>query len=228
MTPAQSAREARTKVWTAPRVALAALTFTLLAAAFSPGCNPTDDTANTGAPAAAAQQPATAAATAAGRPARASRPVPTPYPDAAPLPANLMGATLEDLAGAKFKLTDYQGKVVVLNVWATWCGPCRREIPEFVAMRKEFAAGEVEILGVTMEDERNTTEGVKEFVSEFGIDYRIAWVDLDFYKTILSPGFQIPQTYVLGRDGRVVYKFVGYNSDVGNHVRAIVSSSLGG
>jgi thiol-disulfide isomerase/thioredoxin len=227
MTPAPSAREARTKVWTAPRVALAALTFALLSAAFSPGCNPTDDTANTSAP--AASQPATASSSPpSGRPARAPRPAPTPYTDAAPLPANLTGATLEDLAGAKFKLTDYQGKVVVLNVWATWCGPCRREIPEFVAMRKEFAAGEVEILGVTMEDERNTPEGVKEFVSEFGIDYRIAWADLDFYKTILSPGFQIPQTYVLGRDGRVVYKFVGYNSDVGNHVRAIVTSSLGG
>jgi peroxiredoxin len=86
----------------------------------------------------------------------------------------------------------------------------------------------VEILGVTMEDERNTVEGVKEFVEEFGIDYRIAWADFDFYKTILSPGYQIPQTYVLGKDGRVLHKFVGYNSEVGNHVRAIVNQSLGG
>ncbi len=225
MTPAQPAREARTKVWTAPRLALAALTFALLAAAFSPGCGPTDDTASTTSTPAAAKPAATA--TSAGRPSRSGRPAPTPNPNPVALPANLTDATLEDLAGGNFKLTDLRGKVVVLNVWATWCGPCRKEIPEFVAMRKEFAAGEVEILGVTMEDERNTVEGVKEFVKEFGIEYRIAWADLDFYKTILSPGFQIPQTYVLGKDGRVLYKFVGYNSDVGEHVRAVVNASLG-
>jgi hypothetical protein len=95
-------------------------------------------------------------------------------------------------------------------------------------MRGEFAAGDVEILGVTMEDERNTPEDVEEFVKEFGINYRIAWADIDFYRAILSPGYQIPQTYVLGRDGRVLHKFVGYNSQVGDHVRAIVTQSLGG
>lgn len=224
MTPEHPARAARPKVWTAPRLALAALTFALLAAAFSPGCNPTDDTAKTGAP-------APSAAANAGRPAPPQRPTsaaPTPDPAPAALPAEITGGTLTDLAGESFKLPDYQGKIVVLNVWATWCGPCRREIPEFVAMRGEFAAGDVEILGVTMEDERNTPEDVKEFVKEFGINYRIAWADLDFYKTILSPGYQIPQTYVLGRDGRVLYKFVGYNSRVGDHVRAIVTRSLGG
>lgn len=94
-------------------------------------------------------------------------------------------------------------------------------------MRDEFKGQDVEILGVTMEDERNTEKDVDEFIKQFGINYRIAWVDMDFYRTMLSPGYEIPQTYVLAKDGRVIYKFVGYNAQVGDHVRAVVKQALG-
>ncbi len=224
MTSEQPARASEKKILTGARIALAALTFSLLAIAISSSCNPTDSS-RVGSTNAPTSPPAAKISPRQPNPQASRAATPSSPEDA--LTDEQRNAAMTTLDGKGIKLSDYEGKVVILNVWATWCGPCRKEIPEFVAMRKEFSAGDVEILGVTMEDERNTVEGVKEFVEEFGIDYRIAWADLDFYKTILSPGYQIPQTYVLGRDGRVLYKFVGYNSQVGDHVRAIVNQSLG-
>jgi cytochrome c biogenesis protein CcmG/thiol:disulfide interchange protein DsbE len=218
MTPEQPARGTSSKVWTAGRLALAASVFALLTVALSPGCNPTDDTANTGAPAASPGSP----------PARDGRRPTGAAPNPVALPASIIGATLTDTKGESFKLSDYQGKVVVLNMWATWCGPCRREIPEFVALRDEFKPEDVEVLGVTMEEDNNTPEDVSEFMEDFGIQYRIAWADRDFYREVLSPGYQIPQTYVIGRDGRILRKFVGYSPQVGADVRALVTQALGG
>jgi thiol-disulfide isomerase/thioredoxin len=109
-------------------------------------------------------------------------------------------------------------------LWATWCGPCRREIPDFIAMNADYKGRDLAIVGLTMEDERNTEESVKNFVKGYKLDYRIGWVDLETYKALLQPGYQIPQTYVLDRQGRQVYKFVGYAAAA--RVRAIVDQAL--
>ena len=213
----------RSRVWTPGRLALAALAFALVAAAASPGCNPTDgsanmNAANAGAPGASPGTPLSAAGP--------RRPAATDAisPDPQPLPEEAGAAQMTDLDGKNFRLSDYEGKVVVLNVWATWCGPCRREVPDFIAMNADYRGRDVEIVGVTMEDERNTEESVKNFVKGYKVDYRIGWVDLDAYKALLEPGYQIPQTYVLDRRGRQLYKFVGYAA--AGRVRSIVDQAL--
>jgi len=140
------------------------------------------------------------------------------------MPEEVTGAQMTTLDGKSLKLSDYEGKVVVLNVWATWCGPCRREIPDFIAMNADYKGRDLAIIGVTMEDERNTEESVKNFVKGYKVDYPIAWVDLETYKALLEPGYQIPQTYILDRQGRQLYKFVGYAA--AERVRSIIDQAL--
>ena len=205
------------KVWTTPRVALAALVLALVAVVASPGCNPTDSTANV-----STAPPPPNASPAARRPAANATPTPT-----AELPGEVLGAEMKTLDGKSFKLADYAGKVVVMNLWATWCGPCRAEIPEFIVINDEYKDRGVEFVGVTYEDDRgNTPEAVKDFAREYKINYRIAWADQDTYSALLSPTYGIPQTYVLGRDGRVFKKFRGYNPQVGQWLRAALDEAL--
>ena len=226
MMPDETERARPSRVWTPRRLALAALAFALVAAAASPGCNPTDGSANLNAANASA-----AAANSATPPLSSAGPRRPPGertdaldPEPQPLPEVVSAARMTTLDGKALSLSDYQGKVVVLNVWATWCGPCRREIPDFIAMNADYKGRDLAILGVTMEDERNTEEGVKNFVKGYKVDYPIAWVDLEAYRALLEPGYQIPQTYILDRQGRQVYKFVGYAA--AERVRSIIDQAL--
>ena len=142
-----------------------------------------------------------------------------------PLPDELVNASLTTLDGKPLKLSDLKGKVVVMNLWATWCGPCRREIPDFIEIQKDYA-GRVEVLGITSEDERNTSESVKEFVKEFKINYKVVWADATAWEAFLAPRYSIPQTYVLGPDGNLLNKFVGYSPQVATMVRAMADEAL--
>ena len=226
MMPDKTESAGRPRVWTPRRLALAALALALVAAAASPGCNPTDDSANVnavgaGSPAAGPAGGPAATRSSAG-PRRNMRDAIDPEPR--PMPEEVTGAQMTTLDGKSLKLSDYEGKVVVLNVWATWCGPCRREIPDFIAMNADYKGRDLAIIGVTMEDERNTEESVKNFVKGYKVDYPIAWVDLETYKALLEPGYQIPQTYILDRQGRQLYKFVGYAA--AERVRSIIDQAL--
>ncbi|CAN5243668.1 MAG: TlpA disulfide reductase family protein [Pyrinomonadaceae bacterium] len=215
---AQQARPPQTnKVWTSSRIALAAIVFVLLAMALSSSCNPTDVTStNTSVP--------TNTTTA---PAKSAPPVAPAKAAPVALPAEIKEATNTTLDGKTFKLKDYEGKVLVLNLWATWCGPCRKEIPEFIAMHRDYQGRGVEFVGLTIEDDRgNTPEAVKEFTEQFKINYPVAWADQNLWATLLSPNYGIPQTYVLTKDGRVLKKFVGYSPQVGGMVRAAVEQAL--
>jgi thiol-disulfide isomerase/thioredoxin len=206
-------------VWTPSRVLLAAFVLLALALVFSPGCNPSDDTANVN---------TTASAPANTNPAARPNNAPAPAAGApVPLPDNIKNTELTTLDGKKFKLADYAGKVVVVNLWASWCNPCRHEIPEMVKMYGDYKGRDVEVLGLTMEDEQgNTPEAVRQSVKDLQINYRVAWAERDMYATMLSPGFQIPQTYIIDRQGRIRKKFIGGDPHVVNFVRAAVDDIL--
>lgn len=142
-------------------------------------------------------------------------------PDAAsapapPLPANIANSTIQSLDGDEFKLTDYKGKVVVLDLWATWCGPCRDEIPALIELGKEYGARGVEIIGITT-DKRTTPDAdeatalVRDFAREFNINYKLGWTNDDLDQLIVFGGSSIPQTLVIGRDGAVVMHHAGFS-----------------
>jgi len=226
MTSEHPTREPKRKIWTGGRIALAALTFSLLSIALSSSCNPTDSSrdgstnAPTPPPAAnisprqtnSQAQPAAAATT------------PSSPEDA--LTDEQRNAAMTTLDGKAFKLSDLDGKVVILNVWATWCGPCRKEIPDFIKIQEDYQGRGVEVLGVTAEDERNTADAVREFVKEYKINYKVVWVDQAGWGAYLLPTGAIPQTNIIGQDGRLLRKFRGYSPQVAVMARAITDEAL--
>ena len=108
---------------------------------------------------------------------------------------------LKSLEGKTIKLSDYKGKVVVLNFWATWCPPCREEIPDLVSLQKQYAAQGLVILGVSMDE--GGPARVASFAKKFGINYPIVMGD---EKTSAAYGGieALPTTFIINRKGNVV------------------------
>ncbi len=131
------------------------------------------------------------------------------------LPSDLRDAQVKTLDGGSLKLSDYDQKVVVLNIWATWCGPCKLEMPDLVKLNKEYKSRGLIVLGLaTSYNERNDPVHVKEFIKTQKVDYQILWDD----GTLAQPLVQvvggrsvIPQSFVIARDGRIVKHFQGFN-----------------
>ena len=95
----------------------------------------------------------------------------------ATLPESVLTRELQSLDRGSFRLSDFGGKVLVVNLWATWCGPCRMEIPEYERVRKEYAGRGVEFVGLTAEDPRTSAERVRQFLRDVKFGFRLAWAD---------------------------------------------------
>ncbi|MCM3638214.1 redoxin domain-containing protein [Sporosarcina luteola] len=117
---------------------------------------------------------------------------------------------LPTLSGEKVKLTDYKGKIVILNFWASWCGPCKVEMPHMQNYYKNKKdAANVEIIAVNMtSEERGGKKSIEKFVKEYGLTFPILLDNdgdvLDLYNIIT-----IPTTYVIGTDGVISQKILG-------------------
>jgi thiol-disulfide isomerase/thioredoxin len=131
------------------------------------------------------------------------------------LPQDLRDTKLQTLDGGSLKLSDFADKVVVLNIWATWCGPCRLEMPELVKISNEYKSRGLVVLGLaTSYNEHNDQAHVKEYVRTQNVPYKIIWDD----GTLAAPLVQmvhaqavIPQSFVISRDGRIVRHFQGFS-----------------
>jgi thiol-disulfide isomerase/thioredoxin len=132
-----------------------------------------------------------------------------------PLPVGLRETSVQTIDGESLKLSDYADKVVVLNIWATWCGPCRLEMPELVKLSNEYKERGLVVLGIaTTYNEQNDPQRVKNYVKAQNVPYKIIWDD----GTLAAPLVQavqgrsvIPQSFVISRDGRIVKYFSGFN-----------------
>ncbi|MBV8859722.1 MAG: TlpA family protein disulfide reductase [Acidobacteria bacterium] len=150
------------------------------------------------------------------------------------LPEEVTGRELRDLSGRAFRLRDFRGRVYVVNLWATWCGPCRLEIPGFNKIYQDYRARGVEFVGLTAEDPDESSETVSAFVGELGMSYRVGWIDKETVLALATwntnptrPGsFPIPQTFVVAADGHVVLRVRGYNQHVTEMIRAGVRKAL--
>lgn len=141
------------------------------------------------------------------------------------IPDDIFAAELKDLYDVSFTLGEYRGRVFVLNFWASWCGPCRAEIPELNKLREEYGPRGVEFVGLTTENPGSASEKVRQFASDYGMEYRVGWADPDVFETLVTRA-AIPQTLVVGADGRVVARFVGYSKKVLPMLRAGIEEAL--
>ncbi len=127
------------------------------------------------------------------------------------LPANVRDSELRAAEGGTLRISDYSGKVLLVNLWATWCGPCRIEIPELVKIHKEFQSRGVEMIGLSTENPDASEQTVREFVRNFNIDYRVGWATPDVAVTLMRGTDSIPQSFIITRDGRIVKRFIGFS-----------------
>jgi thiol-disulfide isomerase/thioredoxin len=132
----------------------------------------------------------------------------TDYP---PIATAVAQADLKNLDGTTFKVADKKGKVLLLNLWATWCGPCRAEMPTLVKMQDAQRDKGLEIIGLNTDDE--TVEDINKFASEMKLNYTIVWADTAMQAALLkiSKFNGIPQSFIVDRDGNLRGVFRGAN-----------------
>jgi cytochrome c biogenesis protein CcmG/thiol:disulfide interchange protein DsbE len=129
------------------------------------------------------------------------------------LPRQVLEAENRAASGAPIKLGNYSGKVLLVNLWATWCGPCRMETPELVRLHKAFQSRGVEMIGLSTENPDASARSVSEFVREFNVDYQIGWAKPEVAQIMMQGRSSIPQSFIIARDGRVVRRFIGFNPE---------------
>lgn len=126
------------------------------------------------------------------------------------LPDSLRERQIDMLDSGSFRFADFHGKVIVINLWASWCGPCRREVPEYEKVRKAFAGRDVEFIGLTTEDPRTSSGRVRKFLRDINFSFRLGWADRQTARTLMNGKESIPQTLVIDAAGRIVSHWTGY------------------
>ena len=114
---------------------------------------------------------------------------------------------LSTLDGVVIRLSDYPGKIIIVDFWATWCAPCRMAVPELVELQNEYR-DDLVIIGISL-DQPYTQQNLKPFIDSYGINYPIVLGTLEVveaYGNIRG----IPTSFILNQDGEIVNKFTGY------------------
>ena len=115
--------------------------------------------------------------------------------------------TLTDMNGRQVSLADFRGKVVVLDFWATWCPPCKREIPDFIELQSQYGSKGVQIIGIGLDE----PEKLKAFAISHGMNYSVLMGTEDI--AIKYGGISgIPTTFIIDRSGKIVNRFEGFRS----------------
>jgi peroxiredoxin len=129
---------------------------------------------------------------------------------------------LKDMNGKKVRLKDYRGKVILLNFWATWCGPCVEEIPYLEKLHRHFKNDDFILLAVSLREKKET---VKEFIDESNMTFRVL-LDTEG-KAISSYGiWSIPATYIIDKRGFLAGKAIGLREWDGKEVKELIASLM--
>ena len=183
------------KFWTPVRIVFTVVVFSLVAVFAGTSCNSNDVTPTT-----------SNRTTPPGPPAGNA-----PGSALAALPPNVLEAELRAADGRQIRLSDYSGKVLLVNLWATWCGPCRLETPELVKLHKEFQSRGVELIGLSTENPDASEQSVRAFVKAYNVDYHIGWATPEVALTLMQGRESIPQSFIITREGRIMKRFIGFS-----------------
>lgn len=133
--------------------------------------------------------------------------------------------TLQKDDGKPLSLSDFRGKIVVVNFWATWCGPCVDEVPSLNKFAERFADKGVQVLGVSVDED---PEAYRNFLSK----YKVSFLTLRNASRTVSESYgtyKLPESYIISRDGRVLQKVIGAtnwtNQEMVNYVEGLVNGS---
>ena len=115
--------------------------------------------------------------------------------------------TVTDMNGKSVSLSSFKGKVIVLDFWATWCPPCKAEIPGFVELQEAYGSQGLQVLGVSVDD---TADKLHPFAAEFKMNYPVlVGLGRDDLQDAYGPMWGIPTTFLINRDGKICRKHSG-------------------
>ena len=159
-----------------------------------------------------------------------NKPAPNEFP---PLATALAEAPFENLDGSKFKVSERKGKVLLLNIWGIWCGPCRAEMPHLVAMQEQYRDKGLEVIGLNIGDQNlspESVEAIQNFADNFNpkLNYTLARSERastnEFYK--ISGQSAVPQSLVVDREGRLRGVFIGGGPSVIGKMKELVAKTM--
>jgi peroxiredoxin len=115
--------------------------------------------------------------------------------------------SLKDVDGKTVRSADFKGKVVILDFWATWCGPCRVEIPNFIALQKQYEKQGLVVVGLSVDEDG--AKAVRPFAQKLGLNYPVVLADEKTQEAF--GGIEaVPTTFIIDREGRIVKEHMGF------------------
>ncbi len=146
--------------------------------------------------------------------------------DYPPAPVAIMQADIKDLDGKTYKIEEKKGKVVLVNLWATWCGPCRSEMPHLVEMQNKYKDKNFEVLGLNADSE--SLPAIKSFGEEMKLNYALGVPDDKLISEMMRLSRQqgIPQSILINREGKTVGVFFGSGAKAINGMKEAVEKAV--
>lgn len=134
-----------------------------------------------------------------------------------------LGWTLSD--GTRVKLSGHRGKILVLDLYATWCEPCRQSIPHLIELQQRYETKGLQLVGLNVGGPDDRVR-VPSFAKEFHISYQLGFPDQPLVDLFLSDNNSIPQAYVFNREGKLLKRFIGYDGSMPEQLEQIIVAEL--
>ena len=133
-----------------------------------------------------------------------------------------MNQELTTLYDRRLKLADYSSKIIVLNIFASWCAPCLDNVSDLIKIKQEYGGHGVEVIGLVAPEIETNIAFVRKFIRLQQINFPVVWDDQDFGKSLVKTvdgphafGLNVlPQTFIIDKDGRILKRFEGFNHSI--------------
>lgn len=132
------------------------------------------------------------------------------------LPSSILDQELTTINHRHLKLSDYSDRTIVLNLFATWCGPCRVNLPDLIDLKRSYVAHPIEVIGLASQKNDPDIDEVRKFVRDLGVNFQVVWDTENFGDSLIksvNDRSVLPATFVIVR-GRVRKSFFGFNPSV--------------